>query len=204
MFCDYTGVDEHVKKFHTNEADFLDYIAELKKLKVVICNKCNMTLQNRYLLQEHENNVHSIVNSEVCSVCGKNYKNLRVYAITWNLCMQLIRPICVTFVQPNLNGLELSSSIFKMSTKESGSSHVQHVAKSSSVNLSWTVTYESTDQMNQSVSHVPCVIKDLVENNYLRHMKTIISHSWKSFIVHIVAKASVRKLEWSLMCNLFI
>lgn len=77
MFCDYTGVDEHVKKFHTNEADFVDYIAELKKLKVATCNICNVKLQNRYLLQEHEDRVHSTADSEVCNVCGKKYKNLK-------------------------------------------------------------------------------------------------------------------------------
>lgn len=77
MFCDYTGVDEHVKKFHADEPDFSDYVTELKKLKVVKCTKCDATLQNRYLLQDHENRVHFQVDSQICSQCGKSYKNLK-------------------------------------------------------------------------------------------------------------------------------
>ncbi|XP_029634016.1 zinc finger protein 287-like [Octopus sinensis] len=77
MFCDYTGVDEHVKKFHADESDFSEYVTELKKLKVVKCSKCDATLQNRYLLQDHEDRVHFQVDSQICSQCGKSYKNLK-------------------------------------------------------------------------------------------------------------------------------
>lgn len=92
---------------------------------------------------------------------ARNTRISRVCAIISDLyIMQMVRLTCAIFVQPSLSGLEPLSNTSKRFMKESGSSRVQHVVKSSSVNPNSTVTYESMGQMHQSVSHVLCVIKD--------------------------------------------
>ncbi|KAK3583691.1 hypothetical protein CHS0354_021440 [Potamilus streckersoni] len=75
-FCDYTGVDEHVRKFHKNNKSFESYLEALKDLKVVKCNICELPFQDRYLLQGHEDREHIKNVVMVCNQCGKKYKNL--------------------------------------------------------------------------------------------------------------------------------
>ncbi|KAL3848346.1 hypothetical protein ACJMK2_019214 [Sinanodonta woodiana] len=75
-FCDYTGVDEHVRKFHKNNNKFESYLEVLKDLKVMKCNTCGLPFQDRYLLQGHEDREHIKNVVMVCNQCGKKYKNL--------------------------------------------------------------------------------------------------------------------------------
>ncbi|XP_046329984.2 zinc finger and BTB domain-containing protein 41-like [Haliotis rufescens] len=75
-FCDFTGVDTHVKKFHMNEKDIEEYLQELVPLKQVTCSACNMTFASRSQFQIHEDREHSQTMSR-CTICGKVFKNLQ-------------------------------------------------------------------------------------------------------------------------------
>ncbi|XP_046559306.1 zinc finger and BTB domain-containing protein 17-like isoform X2 [Haliotis rubra] len=75
-FCDFTGVDTHVKKFHMNEKDIEEYLQELVPLKQVTCSTCNVTFANRSQFQIHEDREHSQTMSQ-CTICGKVFKNLQ-------------------------------------------------------------------------------------------------------------------------------
>ncbi|XP_067668557.1 zinc finger and BTB domain-containing protein 17-like [Haliotis asinina] len=76
QFCDFTGVDTHVKKFHMNEKDVEEYLQELVPLKQVTCSTCNMTFASRSQFQIHEDREHSQTMSQ-CTICGKVFKNLQ-------------------------------------------------------------------------------------------------------------------------------
>ncbi|XP_064611435.1 zinc finger and BTB domain-containing protein 17-like [Liolophura sinensis] len=77
MFCDFTGVEEHVRKSHSSHNRFQAYIEELQALKIVKCSRCDLTFKNRYSLQIHEDMAHCKYAGSSCSVCKKQYKSLR-------------------------------------------------------------------------------------------------------------------------------
>ena len=78
MFCDYTGVDSHVRKYHQHESDIQDYLSKLKLLKQVRCAYCKDILADRLVYNVHMSNVHAKSEETVCScgACGKTFKNL--------------------------------------------------------------------------------------------------------------------------------
>lgn len=77
MFCDFTGVEEHVRKSHSSHKRFQTYIEELQALKIVKCSHCDLAFKNRYSLQIHEDMAHCKYAGSSCSVCKKQYKSLR-------------------------------------------------------------------------------------------------------------------------------
>ncbi|OWF54823.1 zinc finger and BTB domain-containing protein 41-like [Mizuhopecten yessoensis] len=76
-FCDYTGVDCHVRRWHKKEKDVDEYLDKLKELKMVTCRICNTSCQDRIQLQIHENRFHFRNETVKCKVCNKMYKNVQ-------------------------------------------------------------------------------------------------------------------------------
>lgn len=76
-FCDYTGVDLHVRRWHQKECDIESYLNELKERKIVICDVCNVSCPDRIQLQMHENRAHYRNDTVKCRVCNKIYKNIQ-------------------------------------------------------------------------------------------------------------------------------
>ncbi|XP_060078751.1 zinc finger protein 69-like [Ylistrum balloti] len=77
MFCDYTGVDCHVRRWHMKEEDVEEYLDQLKELKIVTCRICNTSCVDRIQLQIHENRYHFRNETVKCKVCKKMYKNIQ-------------------------------------------------------------------------------------------------------------------------------
>ncbi|XP_033759314.1 zinc finger protein 354C-like [Pecten maximus] len=76
-FCDYTGVDCHVRRWHQKEKDVDEYLEKLKELKVETCRICNTRCTDRIQLQIHENRFHFRNETVKCKVCNKMYKNVQ-------------------------------------------------------------------------------------------------------------------------------
>ncbi|XP_069104266.1 zinc finger and BTB domain-containing protein 41-like [Argopecten irradians] len=76
-FCDYTGVDIHVRRWHQKEKDVEEYLDHLKDLKIEVCRVCNEKCTDRIQLQIHENRFHFRNETVKCKVCNKMYKNIQ-------------------------------------------------------------------------------------------------------------------------------
>ncbi|KAL5004435.1 hypothetical protein ScPMuIL_017891 [Solemya velum] len=75
-FVDYTGVEDHVKRFHGNQENLSSYLEELSELKKERCETCDVEFANRHQLHDHEDRVHLKISGMKCHICGKTYKNL--------------------------------------------------------------------------------------------------------------------------------
>lgn len=75
-FCDYSGVAMHAKRFHQQEPDLSSYLHEVKKLEVLHCAVCGLQCENRFRLQQHEDEKHFKLAKVQCRHCSKPFNNL--------------------------------------------------------------------------------------------------------------------------------
>ena len=77
LFCDFSGVDKHMRMFHSDHPELEQLLEKIKSLKITQCSVCQKEFPDRFRAQAHELSEHFHGENLKCKQCQKEYKNIQ-------------------------------------------------------------------------------------------------------------------------------